>query len=138
MVEAVDSTQCQEIAEEVLKNVTEHLTEQNKNTLVKTLTISMGIFSSRESIEKYEVSSKFRQLATDEFGKISFDHPRLFRYTLKKMIEKTEVTVAEWVQTLETPFDRLEFCVTLLADSNEVFKENISFDQFRMVSKKAV
>ena len=54
------------------------------------------------------------------------------------MNERRVTMVAEWVETLEAPFDRLEFCVSLLVDSNEVFRENKSFDQFRMVSKEAV
>lgn len=141
MVEAVDSTQCQEIAEEVLKGVTEHITEQNKNTLEKTFTISMDVFSKGENIANRNVSGMFKQLPAGEPRKVKVG-PSTVNVQginmLKTMNERRVKMVADWVQTLEAPFDRLEFCVTLLVDSNEVFKENKSFDQFRMVSKEAV
>ena len=141
MVEAVDSTQCQEIAEEVLKEVTEHIAEQNKNTLEKTFTISMDVFSKGENVAKRNVSEMFKQLPAGEPRKINVG-PSTVNIPginmLKIMNEKRVTMVAEWVKTLEAPFDRLEFCVSLLVDSNEVFRENKSFDQFRMVSKEAV
>ncbi|MCP5503600.1 MAG: hypothetical protein H7A41_00435 [Chlamydiales bacterium] len=141
MVEAIDSTQCQEIAEEVFKNVTEHVTEQNKNTLEKTLTISMDVFSNGENINNYRSSEIFKQLPAGEPRKMKIGHSTVNIpgiNMLKIMNEKRVAMVTDWVQKLEGPFDRLEFCVILLVDSNEVFKENKSFDQFRMVSKVAV
>ena len=71
MVEAVDSTQCQEIVEEVLKEVTEHIAEQNKNTLEKTFTISMDVFSKGENVAKRNVSGMFKQLPAGEPRKIN-------------------------------------------------------------------
>jgi len=141
MVEAVDSTQCQEIAEEVLKGLTEHITEQNKNTLEKTFTISMDVFSKGEDVTKRSVSGMFKQLPAGEPRKINLGPSRVNIpgiNMLKTMNENRVKLVAEWVRTIEAPFDRLEFCVTLLVDSNEVFRENRSFDEFRMVSKEAV
>ncbi|QVL58170.1 MAG: hypothetical protein KFB93_03575 [Simkaniaceae bacterium] len=141
MVEAVDSSQCHEIAEEVLKGVTDHITEQNKNTLEKTLIVSMDVFSKGEKIRTLTAKETFIQLPAGErmkkkVGPSTIEVPGI--NLLKIMNKKRAGKIREWVQKLEMPFDKLDFSIALLADSNEVFAENKSFDQFRIISKEAV
>lgn len=141
MAEVIDNSQCREVVEDVLREVTNHITEQNKNTLEKTLTISMYVFSKGEKIRSFTTEETFKKMPAGEPRKIkvgpSIIETRGFNL-LKLMNEKRAEKLHEWVQKLEAPFDRLDFSVTLLADSNEIFAENKSFDQFRVVSKEAV
>lgn len=140
MVEAIEATQCYEIAEEVLKEVTDHVDEQNKNTLEKTLTISMQAFSKGFVIKSLRLDETFKKLPAGEPMKMKVG-PTFIEIPgvnlLKISNERRIKDISLWVEKLEMPFDKLEFCVTLLVDSNKVFKENKSFDQFRIVTKEA-
>lgn len=141
MSEVIDVSQCCEIAAEVLNGVTNCITEQNKNTLEKTLTISMDVFSKGQKIRNHETTETFKKLPAGEprkmkVGPSTIEIPGI--NLLKIMNKKRAEKICQWRQELKMPFDKLEFCVVLLVDSNEVFKENKSFDPFRRVSKEAV